>query len=308
MKELSMKPIYSRQEIEEVHDTLTFLVKVIASQPEQDGWRKAVANMRQIDVKFLEEYNCFFIPDMDYLVNIIGETHYTNLRLGFLNTKGQSALKARFVFPCYNSKNKVVGLVGYDNLTPNFKYLLSTTMGFEKSNVTYGYKDIQEFYKHDYVILVEGVMEYFRLRSLGYPVFCLQGTLLYTTHRRLLNRIKNKITFLDSDNAGFKGAEEIASQLDNCTQLQMKRYGLSKIDPDKFLSYPENVVYFRFIINHIQSSWKQLNYNTVLMSNQSPELQQIIEEELAKKLERENKLLTQKGATHDGTTNTDNTT
>lgn len=125
---------YSKSEIEEVHETLTFLVKTLASQPEQKEWRLAVAKHRNIHVKYFEENNCFFVPNIEYIREVIGDTYYTDLRYGFLSKSGHSPLKERFILPCYNSKNKVAGLVGYDSDSPSYKYLLTTTLGFEKSN------------------------------------------------------------------------------------------------------------------------------------------------------------------------------
>lgn len=303
MVDKATKTIYSRKEIEEVHDTLTFLVKTLASQPEQDGWRKAVATMRGIDYKLFEEHYCFFIPDIEYLISVIGEKYYTDMRLGLLNNQGQSALNARFMFPCFNSKGKVVGLVGYDNLSKNYKYILTSTLGFEKSKVTYGYQDLEVFYREQYVILVEGVMEYFRLKSLGYPVFCIQGVLLYPTHVRMLKRIPNLIRFLDSDNAGFRGSEDIGKLFKASTDIQLKRYGLSKLDPDTFLSYKENVDYFRYVIKHIKSSWEQLNYSTLLLSNYSPELKERMDKALEEKRQLEKQLMEEKGVIENDTNN-----
>lgn len=277
---------YSRAEIEEVHELLTFLVKTIASQPEQVEWRKNVAQFRNIDVKHFDEANCFFIPDVEYIKEIVGETYYSDLRLGFVSSTGNSPLKKRFIFPCTNIKENVVGLVGYDNLSPNYKYLLSTTLGFDKSNVTFGYNHLDKIYKEQYVIFVEGIMDYFRLKSLGYPVFCLQGVHLFDVHKRVFDRIPNKIALLDSDKAGISAMHELVKKNKYCTIVQMNRYGLSKMDIDLFLSYPENVTYFKKQIDTIQQNWKYLNYTSVMLDNQSPQLKERMEKALEAQKEK----------------------
>ena len=279
---------YTKQHIENVHDLLTFLVETIASQPDQQGYRNAVAKLRKIDVCHFDRINAFYVPNEDYLREIVGETNYTNLDLGFISGKGNSPLKERFVFPCYNNKGKVVGLVGYDNLSANYKYLLSTTLGFDKSLVTYGYENLERIYSEDYIIFVEGIMDYFRLLSLGYPVFCLQGVILFDTHLRIAKRVSNTITLLDSDKAGISAVVPLTKVLKRNTNIQINRYGLSKMDADLFLSYPENVKYFELAIDTIKTRWQQLNYNNIMLNNQSEELRIRMEKALKEKLEREN--------------------
>ena len=282
--------VYTRAEIEEVHSTLTFLVDTLASQPEQAEWRKSVADFRKIDVKHFEEAKCFFVPSIDYVREVVGETYYSDLRLGFISSKGNSPLKERFIFPCRNIKNNVIGLVGYDNLSPNFKYLLTTTMGFDKSNITFGYEHLKYIYQSEYVIFVEGIMDYFRLKSLGYPVFCLQGVHLFDTHKRIFDRIPNKIVFLDSDKAGISAMTELSKRIKCNTNIHLNRNGLSKLDVDLFLLYEENAKYFESVINAIKERWKQLNYTTVLLNNKSPQLKERMDKALVELNEKKGEI------------------
>lgn len=294
---------YTRAEIEEVHDTLTFLVKTISSQPEQKEWRQSVANFRKINVKYLDDANCFFVPSLEYIREVVGETYYSDLRLGFISSKGNSPLKERFIFPCKNIKKNVIGLVGYDNLSPSYKYLLTTTMGFDKSNITFGYEDLEYIYKCNYVIFVEGIMDYFRLKSLGYPVFCLQGVHLFDIHKRVFDRVPNKIVLLDSDKAGINAMSTLVKKFKYCTSVQMERNGLSKMDIDLFLSYNENTIYFEKVIEAIKNKWLYLDYTTVLLKNQSPELKDRMDKAL-RELKEKNKLKQEGENTNEPTNST----
>lgn len=260
-----------RERVEKVHEDLTFAVKVLASQPEQVGYRKAVAEYRNIDVEIFERHNCFFISTPDDLRGVIGDEYYTNLDLGFMSKKGYSMYRERFIFPCYNARGEVAGMVGYDN-EHHYKYLLSTTLGFEKTNVTFGHQDLPQIYEEDYVVLVEGIMEYMRLKLLGYPVFALQGLMVGPYVEKILRRLSNIVLLLDSDPAGTKAADRIYKMFPNVTKVFMERTYVNKIDADIYLSYKENQVEFAKEIRKVKDRWKSYRYDTVLLENKSPEL------------------------------------
>jgi hypothetical protein len=300
-----MADTYTKAEIEEVQEMLTFICHHIAKRPEQTEWRQAVAMFRKIPVEYFKD--CFFIPNIDYLRTVVSDTYYTDLRYGFMSTLGSSPLAARFVIPCFNARGKVAGLVGYDNESPNYKYLLTTTIGFTKSNVTYGHQDLDTILKQGYVILVEGIMDYFRLKSIGLPVMSLQGTNLYKNNQWFLKKLKFTITFLDTDNAGMnamgyihqaltdqgrytKSPLDVAiergtqrHQLTRNINIQLRRDGVSKIDPDIFLSYQENITYFKEEIEKIKQRGIQDGQYLYRLFNQSPELEQHMRDYLEKR-------------------------
>ena len=290
---IQLERYYTKAELEDIYTTLTLLTEKLHAQPEQPTWIQAVANMRHIDVKYFNDLKCFFIPNLEYLQEVLGETIYKDLRYGFINTNGKyvsSTFKARFIFPCWNMKNKVVGFIGYDSDAPSYKYLLSTTVGFEKSMITLGYDYLDYIYKCDYVILVEGVMDYLRLRSLGYPVICLQGTLIYPNIRRIINRVSHTITFLDTDSAGMKARLTVLKTLKANTDIQLKLYGLGKMDADTYLMFKENADHFKEVIERIKVDWTESKYLTEVLENHSPELTEKIRKALEQEAELQERL------------------
>lgn len=268
---------YTKEYIEQVHNDLTMAVNILASEPKQQGFRQAVANFRKIDVKYFDELNCFYVKNPEEIRTLIGDTLYTNTDLGFISKTAYPTFRERFVFPCYNQRKKVIGMVGYDNVH-HYKYLLSSTLGFNKVNASFGYQDLEYIYKCGYVIIVEGIMDWVRLRSLGYPVYCLQGLSIYPNQLRIFKRLKGVIALLDADKAGLKALSYIKKQLANCTAIQLYRGKLDKMDSDMFFQYEENIVSLASTVETIQENWKHCNFNPILLYNSS----EILEEKIIK--------------------------
>ncbi|WP_109483279.1 CHC2 zinc finger domain-containing protein [Paraburkholderia sp. C35] len=145
---------------------------------------------------------------------------------------------------------KVVGFAGraLQNVPPEgvAKYLL--TSGFEKSNhlfnATDAFKAIDQALKHDQpakLYLVEGFLDALRMQSLGQPAVALMGLSLSNGQLELLKVLAENTTgkgelvysvFLDSDSAGFGGANRLVRRLLDLQGVDLRWVGLPwRIEP-----------------------------------------------------------------------------
>ncbi|WP_233829222.1 CHC2 zinc finger domain-containing protein [Paraburkholderia sp. ZP32-5] len=145
---------------------------------------------------------------------------------------------------------KVIGFVGraLQSLPPEgvAKYLL--TSGFDKSNhlfnATDAFKAVEHALKHGQpatLYLVEGFLDALRMKSLGQPAVALMGVSLSNGQLELLKVLAENATgkgelaysvFLDSDSAGFGGANRLVRRLLDLPGVDLRWVGLPwRIEP-----------------------------------------------------------------------------
>ena len=149
--------------------------------------------------------------------------------------------KNRIVFPLWSHAGKVVGFTGRATLSEQRgKYINSSdSFLFNKNSVLYGLHEAKTIIRQkDAVILVEGHMDRIALASHGFPhSVAVMGTALGQAGlRALLGLSSNIYLALDGDEAGFKAAERINTQLMEATGSLPKYVDLSPCkDPDELI-------------------------------------------------------------------------
>jgi DNA primase len=121
---------------------------------------------------------------------------------------GRGSMSGRVVMPIHNERGELVAYAGrsIDGSEPRYKL----PAGFHKSHVLFNLHRVTGLE----VIVVEGFFDCMKVRQAGHAsVVALMGSTLSEQQERLLGRFKRVTLFLDGDDAGRKGAEEIAARL-----------------------------------------------------------------------------------------------
>lgn len=181
---------------------LTQITPLIAKRPEQIEFQKMMGKLRVLPPSLFHIANGFYIPNFEYN-NEIFHQDLMDVDLGLRNEKGNPIFSARFVYPIFGFDNEVLGYIGYDNES-DIKYLLSSTLGFGKSNTFYGMHMMRWIYSKGYIIVVEGIVDCLWLWSKGYPAIALQGNHLTAFVKQILLRFGMRVIFIpDNDETGL---------------------------------------------------------------------------------------------------------
>lgn len=168
-------------------------------------------------------------------------------KLDFLDQFRDCFHDGRVVIPIRSAdakQPKVVGFAGraLQNVPPEgvAKYLL--TSGFDKNshlfNATDAFKSVEQALKYDQparLYLVEGFLDALRMQSLGHPAVALMGISLSNGQLELLKALAENTpgkgelaycVFLDSDSAGFGGANRLVRRLLDLQGVDLRWVGL----------------------------------------------------------------------------------
>lgn len=226
-------------DIEDIRDILTVATNKLYNSENQDFYREEVAKFRQLKKETLEDIRAFYIEDpYKDLLPVVGEEIFYNPVYGFYPK--DTMYKERFIFPVWSIDKKVIGFVGYDNLS-TFRYILSETEGFKKKTSLYGMQNLDRAYKEGYIIIVEGHMDERRLYELGYPVIALQGTAFPPFLKYIFKSLKGVIYMLDSDKAGRSALKYNRNLHKNQVTINLP----GEEDPDSYLRSIEHQKAFK---------------------------------------------------------------
>jgi DNA primase len=163
-------------------------------------------------------------------------------------------MKGKYLFPIMYPGNLVVGFAGRD-LTGTFiiKYLTEFDFGLTKSDVLYGLDIAIPYIKEmGYVIVVEGILDVIRCRTLGfYNVVAPMSTFLSENHIIILKSFtSNFLLAFDGDDGGLAATTKSAEHLDSFRMLYERAEMPDSYDPDSLgLANP---VYMQRLL---QSQW-----------------------------------------------------
>lgn len=169
-----------------------------------------IAQERGFELSDLQDSGLFlFTDDMLFtlIYNSIVGAEYRD-KLALIDSKGEFQHKCRTVFPVRDQMNNVMAWVSWQKHKQH-KYLTSKTFGFEKSACFYGMEYFDEILKKGYAIIVEGMFDVVRWRSLGYyNVLGTMGNDLTLHKRMILNRIPVTIFCPDNDKGGRENSHK----------------------------------------------------------------------------------------------------
>ena len=165
---------------------------------------KDFSEMRRIPMKELEESDIFFIGDMAEMIRpeFIDEIG----QFGVISaTNNKPIFHNRWVIPIKNQYGLVENLVGYSR-DADERYVYGTANYYDRQNTLYGLENIELAYELGWAILVEGITDAMRVRSLGYKnTFAACGTMKSEHKMKVLDRCRYGIIRIpDRDSAGRK--------------------------------------------------------------------------------------------------------
>ncbi len=201
------KLLESLSETIEIRKLLTELTNVCVQYGQDE--LEYVAQEREISVQVLKDSNLFLFTNetiFTLLYNQIVKPEYKE-KLGIFNNEG-FVHASRVVLPIFDQKMRVMTWVSWQKGKLH-KYLTSKTFGFEKSSAFYGLEFFDEVESKGYAIVVEGMFDVLRWRSIGYyNVLGTMGNDLSLHKRLILNRAKKVIFFPDNDKGGKENSHK----------------------------------------------------------------------------------------------------
>ena len=192
---------------------------------------KAVGELRGMDISVLWDAGAFFVPNNDYLENVLGSAvlDYEN---GFYSRDGECLWDNCVVLPIPDVFGEFVGLAAFDPI--NYE-LAHQTNNYEFSYYKYTRKDVYRhryyFYglkgtfdrafEDGYVVLTDGVFDTLSFASLGYNAWAALGSGISEQMLAQLRFIRRVIVAMDNDAAGVKMYRFLSRRLDSvCCLLQ----------------------------------------------------------------------------------------
>lgn len=140
--------------------------------------------------------------------------------------------KGSIFIPYYRDFNKYEDLVGYQERWYTPIRRVRNSKGFDKKSYLYNLD-----YSYDYVILVEGQSDVWRLYQFGYNACALMGSDISEWQVNALSKFKKVYLALDNDFAGRRGVEICNFLLKNYTDIRLIPYTTK--DPGDCQDYSE---------------------------------------------------------------------
>lgn len=138
----------------------------------------------------------------------------------------------RILFPVFSPDGGFYGYTGRATV-PDVEPRIRDYFGLPKRHLLLGAERIDTS-KHDFVILVEGLFDYARFVSYGFPVVAALHSGLTPEQSRILKDFSLPVyVFYDNDDAGRQGRKAVAHSLRNHVPVMKVRYPLGVKDPDE---------------------------------------------------------------------------
>lgn len=161
------------------------------------------AELRNFPIETVEECGIFYVGEMTemllpmYIDDIqeFGVISPTNHKPIFSN---------RYIIPIKNEQGLVQNLVGYSKEADE-RYIYGTSKYYRRRETLWGLENLHIAYELGYAIIVEGITDAIRLRSMGYKnTFAMCGTHKSDFIMKQLNRCRHGVIRIpDRDNAGL---------------------------------------------------------------------------------------------------------
>lgn len=230
---------------EKIHyeNKLTDYVRILQEVGNKDKI-KELAEKRNMPIDILEKHGIFYVNNMAEMIipkyiNDIDD-------FGVISPTNKKPIYSdRWVIPIKNEYGEVRSLVGYSD-TADESYVFGKAKYYLRKECLFGLENIEEAYEKGYAILVEGIMDAIRLRSIGYTnTFATCGAHELVDTINILNRpAYGVIRIPDRDKAGLT-----TKKLWSTKRYITLNVGLKYKDPDEMLRYDENTKIFTIYLN-----------------------------------------------------------
>ena len=167
----------------------------------------AFVRVRGFTKELADEYEAFFIPEMDEWTGSEPKEIF-NPEVGLCTNEGFCKFHGRIVFPLKNVDGDIISFLGWDPTIPNVKYMDLVCYGHSNNAWSlYGAQFLPQALKDEKspVFFVEGSMCQMYAHSKGFHAFATLGSKFTAMQFALVNRLGQRaIYIIDSDEAGYK--------------------------------------------------------------------------------------------------------
>lgn len=186
---------------------------------EQKGFIQTIAEARGMPVEWLDDTNCIFIPNNDFMKEffdsrIMDYDCYRN---------GVCIWNNALIFPVRDVVDSVVGFAGFfpfDYLDPevNNYYAYSSQSVFHKGNYLFFPKgNLKNALLDEYLFVTDGLFDSIALCAEGFNAAALMGSNVTPVILMQLRLVKKVIVVADNDSAGYKLFDNLHRVLTNVT-------------------------------------------------------------------------------------------
>lgn len=225
-EELREKQVYQ--------ESLTSYVEALQSRSNKDKL-KEFAELRQLPIEAVEEAGIFYIGGM---AEMLLPSYIDRIQsFGVIsNTNNKPIFNERWVIPIKTQDGLVDNLVGYSPYADE-RYIYGTAKYYRRRETLYGLENLSLAYELGYAVLVEGITDAIRLRSLGIKnSFAMCGTHKSEYIMQQLNRCRYGIIRIpDRDEAG-----KLTEKHWKTNRYVTIHTSLHYKDSDEMLRYEEN--------------------------------------------------------------------
>lgn len=216
------------------HNSLTSYVEALRRRSNKEKLAE-LAEFRQLPLEAIEEAGIFYIGGM---AEMILPSYIDKIQsFGVIsNTNNKPIFNDRWVIPIKTQEGLVDNLVGYSPKADE-RYIYGTAEYYRRRETLYGLENLELAYKLGYAVLVEGITDAIRLRSLGIKnSFAMCGTHRSEFIMQQLNRCRYGIIRIpDRDEAG-----KLTEKHWKTNRYVTIHISLHYKDSDEMLKYQEN--------------------------------------------------------------------
>lgn len=215
-------------------------VELIKSEDreQQRKYIEVISRYRFIDVEYLLNLGCFFVPNQDYLLDRFGPD-CLKAEYDFYSYDGQCRWLGCLMIPIRDVFGNISGFTGFnpasslirkDNKENNSdlevprKYKISSKTCFDKNKFMLIPNGYEKILKDDYCIVLDGVFDAITLASFGLNTCCNLGTTLSTSVIYMLSFPSRRYISADNDLAGLSLLNLIKSKLPNTVAISQNKY------------------------------------------------------------------------------------
>lgn len=207
---------------EKIQEFYNLLKRNVSRDEVQKECIKYLADFRGLDKELLENEGVFYAENKEELSLLVSYDEDALFYLGFKSLDYSN----RYLFPILNGKGNLCAWVGYDWEADPSKYLVGLLGIGDKKRLIYGLHDMDEAWNEDTIIVVEGIFDRLRLKSIGLNVgAALLGKKMSDWQKSYINRFRNKILIPDGDSSGQEMIEQWKMGLKgNVAVVKLKEY------------------------------------------------------------------------------------
>lgn len=194
------------QRKKEYNIMLTEYTNELRKRSEQEMIEK-FAELRDFPLDIVQKTGIFYVREMAEMLlpNYLDKIS----KLGVISpTNNKPIFNNRYIIPIYNADGLVENLVGYSK-DANERYIYGTAEYYSRTDTLWGLENLNIAYELGYAILVEGITDAIRIRSMGFPnTFAMCGTHKSEHIISVLNRCRyGVIRIPDRDRAGLQALQ-----------------------------------------------------------------------------------------------------